>query len=267
MEDFEPELRRVAKLIFEGKMKPGQIDAGMVRKIAKQMMQGFAKGYGKDINSADLSREERTFLTRIETNLVKFAGFKNNAELSEAHLLILDNEGGYKDFNSFFSDLQKIDETYNEIYAQVEYDSTIASAQNAASYQSYVRNGIRVLTFQTAGDDNVRSEHAVYDGLTLSIDDPMLNTLYTPLDWGCRCEWVPGEEEEITTVEDWVTVQKEKGAIKPNEDSLPKGPAVFRNNVGKTGKVFPDSHPYFKVDKETAASINEQLKDINKEAE
>ena len=37
-DDLEPEMRRIAQLIYDGKLKPGQIDKAMVKKIAEQLM-------------------------------------------------------------------------------------------------------------------------------------------------------------------------------------------------------------------------------------
>jgi len=260
-EGLEPELKRVAKLIYEGNLEQGQIDPGMVKKIAKQLFKTFSDGYGKDFDREGLSAEERTFVEQVKKNIYTFSGFKNHAELKEANGLLLDGKGGYKDFNSFFQDIKQIDETYNELYAQAEHGNAIASGQSAATWHSYQRNGISVITFITAGDNRVRSEHAAYDGLTLNINDPFWDTHMTPLGWGCRCDTQPGDEEDVIPIDDFVDRQRQSGVLGKNEN-LPSIPRLFQTNVGKTGDVFSKDHPYFDVDKKTAAIINKQVADI-----
>lgn len=261
IDDLEPELKRVAKLIYDGKLKPGQIDPKMVRKIAAQLIKAIKTGYTMPELITDT---EKSFVARLEANIWDFTGFKNYNQLLESGKLLSDGKGSYKSFHEFFEDVKIIDKTYNEIYAEAEYDTCLASAQSASSWHSYITNGIRVLTFRTVGDDVVRPQHKIYDGLTVSIDDPILNTHATPLGFRCRCEWEPGDEENITTGEQWIASKKKSGEISPNEDEI-KLPKMFENNVGKTAQIFPDSHPYFDVDKKTADSIKKQVGKIKKE--
>lgn len=60
------------------------------------------------------------------------------------------------------------------------------------------------------------------------MDDPFWDTYYPPNGWRCRCKVI--QTDEATTG---------SGAA---DFEPPKG---FRQNVGKTGKLFGDDHPYF----------------------
>lgn len=246
MDDLEPELRRIAKLLYEGKLKPGQIDAAMVKLIAKQLMKGINKGF------TSTSPDAVSFVKKLEENIYVFSGFKNYQQLKETSLLLLDNEGSYKSFNTFLNDVKQINATYNEVYLEAEYNNALASAQNAQSWQDFIDNGIDMLMFQTAEDDRVRDEHVILNGLIVPIGDPLLDTYFTPLDWGCRCEWIPAAGEKPTGY---------------NKSDLPDIPEMFQNNVGKTGIIFPDTHPYYNVDTQTGEIIRDQVKDILKEIE
>lgn len=246
LDDLEPELRRIAKLMYEGKLEPGQIDAAMVKRIADQLMKGVLKGYG---SLTDLSPAQRSFITQLQENVYVFSGFKNYQQLKEASLLLLDNQGSYKSFNEFLNDVKKINETYNQVYLEAEYNNAISSAQNARAWQDFVENGVDMLQFQTAEDDRVREDHAILNGIIVPIGDPLLDKYFTPLDWGCRCEWIPAPGEKPTGYS-----QQELPPLKP----------MFSTNIGKTGVIFPDTHPYFDAPKQIADKIIEQVSTIEK---
>jgi SPP1 gp7 family putative phage head morphogenesis protein len=253
VDGLEPELLRVAKLIHSGKLKPGQIDPGMVRKIANQLSKGIFKGYGKGVNSAGLSEAQKTFLTDMQHNVFVFSGFKNYHELKEVSLLLKTDDGKVKSFDDFMTDVKKIDKTYNEVYLSAEYGNCVASAQMARAWQDMVENDVDMLTYQTAGDDRVREEHAILNGITEPLDSDFWSTYYPPNDWGCRCDAVPADNGS------------RKHSIPESE--LPDIPEMFQNNVGQTGIVFPDTHPYFDVAKSVGKYIREQVADILSEEE
>jgi len=249
IDGLEPEVDRIAKLIFAGKMKPGQIDKGMVDKIATQLMKGIFKGYGKTLDAKDLSADERTFLTKLNTNVYVFSGFKNYHQLQETTLLLKDDNGKLKSFPDFLADVRQVNETYNEVYLSAEYSTAVASAQAAATWQDYVSNGIEMLTYVTAGDDRVREEHAILEGVTYPIDHEFWDTYYPPNDWGCRCDTQPAVGGEIDPIA---------------KSALPDIPDMFEQNVGKTGTAFPDTHPYFDVSPGVSKEINSQVSQILK---
>jgi SPP1 gp7 family putative phage head morphogenesis protein len=250
LDGLEPEVQRIAKLIYAGKLKPNQIDKAMVKKIANELMQGVFKGYGKTLTSKDLTEAERTFLTKLNTNIYVFSGFKNYQQLHETSLLLKDDSGKLKPFKDFLNDVQQVDSTYNEVYLNAEYGTAVASAQAAATWTDYQNNGIEMLTYVTAGDDRVREEHAILEGVTYPIDYEFWDTYYPPNDWGCRCDTQPAVGEKTDPIA---------------QSDLPDLPEMFQQNVGKTGVAFPDTHPYFDVQKSTATEIRSQVKEILKE--
>lgn len=239
-DNLEPEFERILKLMHAGKLKPWQISKKMVRKIAKQLMHGVTSGIGK-------STIEPSFLKQIETNVFVFSGFKNYTQLKEAALLLTEENGDLKPFKQFLNDVLPINGTYNEVYLLAEYNNALASSQAIASWNDFQNAGIGKLKFQTAGDDRVRSDHEPLNNTVVEIGDPMLDTYFTPLDWGCRCEWVPADDEPITGY---------------NRQDLPNVPSMFASNVGKTGIIFPDTHPYFDASKTEASEIIKQVSEL-----
>lgn len=242
-DSLEPELIRIAKLIHAGKLKPHQIDKAMVRKIAEQLMKAVLKGYGKSFED----KEAVNFLNQLKENVYVFSGFKNYQQLRETTLLLKTDEGTLKSFNDFLNDVKQVNETYNEVYLSAEYGNAVASAQMAQAWQDYESNGIEALTYRTVGDERVREEHAILEGTTLAIDDPFWSTYYPPNDWGCRCDVEPAVLDK---------------PVKPANNELPELPEMFQNNTGKSGVIFPDTHPYYKASKEAAKAIRNQVDDI-----
>ena len=247
VDGLEPEVKRIAQLIYDGKLKPGQIDKAMVTKIADELMSGVFKGYGKSLSSDDLSLAERTFLNKVNDNVYVFSGFKNFQQLKETSLLLRDDDGKLKSFNDFLTDVKKVNETYNEVYLNAEYSNAVASGQTAASWDDYTNNGIDILTYRTAGDDKVREEHAILEGVTYPIDHEFWDIYYPPNDWGCRCDTEPAPGADPVSIA--------KG-------DRPELPEMFRNNVGKSGVLFPDTHPYFETNQADRKKILEQVNDI-----
>jgi hypothetical protein len=97
-----------------------------------------------------------------------------------------------------------------------------------------------LLRYSTAKDAKVRPEHAALDGVTLPVDDPFWDMYFPPNDWGCRCDVVQIANGKITDKDKIVA---------------PENKPMFQNNVGKTGIIFPEKHPYYKVSKEEKTAI------------
>jgi hypothetical protein len=56
---------------------------------------------------------------------------------------------------------------------------------------------IVALRLQTREDDRVRHVHALWNEVILAKNDPLLQRLSTPMDFGCRCNWLPVRAEEL----------------------------------------------------------------------
>ncbi|MBD3748950.1 MAG: minor capsid protein [Sphingobacteriales bacterium] len=245
--DLDPEVERIAKLIKSGKLKPGQIDPIMVRKIAEELMKGVKEGYGNATRKSG-----QNFLNSSTENIYVFSGFKNHAMLQEASLLLKNEDGSIKPFKDFLADIKALNHTYNEVYLQAEYSNALASSQMAATWNDLKDNGADALTYRTANDDRVRTDHAILEGITRPMDDPFWGTYYPPNDWGCRCDVEPAQSDQV----------------KPYaHNELPDIPPMFQNNTGKTGIIFPDTHPYYKVANGLEEKIKKQVEDIMPEIE
>ena len=95
------------------------------------------------------------------------------------------------------------------------------------------------LQYRTAGDNNVRPEHAALHGVTLPMSDSFWSTYYPPNGWNCRC-----------TV---IQVLKSKYQPTDNDEAMSRGSEVmadekaakmFAFNSGKEQRTFPAYNPY-----------------------
>lgn len=178
----------------------------------------------------------------LENNAFVFSGFKTFHALREIGLSLLDDNGAIKPFQKFLEDVKSIDATYSRNYLNAEYNQALAASQMAARWNDFQQDGDRYnLQYRTAGDNRVREEHAILHGITLPPSDPFWEHYFPPNGWNCRC----------TAVQ----VRKNKYPTSNSEDAINRGKActdgpkraMFRFNPGKTLKLFPDKHPYYKA--------------------
>ena len=177
---------------------------------------------------------------RLKESDWMFSGMKTFHELNEAFPSLLDEKGERKSFEQFLKDVQKIDSTYNRNYLNAEYNFAQASAGMAAKWEDFLDDGDDYyLQYRTAGDSNVRPEHAELNGITLPASDKFWDTYFPPNGWNCRC-----------TV---VQVRKDKYTPTPHDQAMSRGSRAMANektakmfafNPGKQEQTFPAYNPY-----------------------
>ena len=235
-------LKRLSSL-FSGMMKSLFKEKGSefsVGLVADPAVQEFVGAHASALDSAfekvEMSDAMRRRLTR--SNYI-FSGMKAFHELHEAFPSLLDENGDRKPFERFLNDVRGIDRTYNANYLRAEYNFVAASAEMAARWEGFMRDGDRYnLQYRTQKDDKVRPEHAALDRVTLPPSDPFWEEFYPPNGWNCRC-----------TV---VQVRKSKYPETPHDEAMRLGDGalqrdtggMFRFNAGKEGRSVPDYNPY-----------------------
>lgn len=200
----------------------------------------------------------------LEENTFIFSGFKTYQQLREVSGLLKDEDGGFKSFEAFSRDIQQLNDRYNKNYLRAEYNYATQSTQMAVKWHDFVADGDDyLLQYRTSGDDRVRAEHAALHGVTLPIGDAFWDEYLPPLDWGCRCTVVQVPRDKYQ--------QSDPDEAKALGEAATAGPKkkIFRFNPGKTMKIFPPKHPYYKVpaaakpivQQTTAADYEQQRKD------
>lgn len=234
-DEWDSIISSIARRIYKGTLKPEDLDKRLLNKTAKELLDATFSGYGKSLDQIDYTSPDYETLRQLQVNVHIFSGAKTYQQLRECTDRLLDEEGKIRSFTDFRNEVFKVHEDYNVNYLRSERNHAISSAQMAARWQGYVQQKeiFANLTFRTVGDDRVRRKHQLLDGVTRPVDDTFWRTNYPPLDWGCRCD-VDQSNGEVTEL---------------SEISIPTIPRMFRGNVGIDGVIFPESHPYYKMDK------------------
>lgn len=207
-------------------------DVKLLSSTAETLLNGVYEGYGKDFMSVDWDTPDYETLTRLTQNVFSFSAAKNYQELRTITDALRDEEGKLRTFSDFKEQVSSINQKFNATWLQTEYDTCIATATQSARWQEFKaqKDMFPFLRYQTAGDDSVRDEHRILDGVTKRVDDPFWKTYYPPNGWNCRCEAIQVPDDDVQE-----TVNYKAPVVAP----------MFRTNCGETGLIFPKGHPYF----------------------
>lgn len=202
----------------------------------RRFIEAHAEVLDSSFEKVKMSEQMRRRLHRSD---FIFSGLKAFHELNESFPSMLDEYGNRKPFERFLNDVRKIDETYNQNYLRAEYNFVAGSAEMAAKWERFMKDGDRYnLQYRTQKDDKVRPEHAALDGVTLPPSDPFWEEFYPPNGWNCRCNVVQ--------------VRKSKYPATPHAEAMRLGDealqrdskGIFRFNPGLEQKSVPDYNPY-----------------------
>jgi hypothetical protein len=202
------------------------------KEIYTNMSSGIEKGYSSKLqyNYADFE-----MLSNLKTNAASFSVFKNHSFKNELVKLLIDENGDVRSWGSFKKEALKLSGDYNKRWLKTEYDHAVSASHAAAKWQDFQKRkhlypNIKYVQIQR---DTKRELHSKWHGLVLPIDHKFWDTHYVPNDWGCGCDNIQTDEEVNTNGID--------------VDNMPELPKMFNTNVGKTGQVFDETHPYFKA--------------------
>jgi SPP1 gp7 family putative phage head morphogenesis protein len=166
----------------------------------------------------------------LRQNVQLFSQAKTASATEALSAALLDETGNIRSWSAFEAEVLVLHQNYNVRWLAAEYEHAVASAQMAARWQEFEPTDM--LEYQTVGDERVRAEHRAWDGITRPADDAWWKTHYPPNGWLCRCT---------------ATVAAPGAAATPKQvlKALPEPDALFNNNVGTSGIIFPEGHPYF----------------------
>ena len=204
-----------------------------MRETAQTYIKAIKQGYGKGLADVEWNSPDFKTLEKLVENVFKFSASKNYNTLRDMSLLLKDGDG-IRSFDDFRKEVDKLNIKYNHNWLRTEYNQAVASSQCAARWTDYGKRAESnpYLQYQAVMDANTRAEHAALHGVIKRYDDDFWDEYYPPNGWGCRCEVIqlPGKNYKETPKEDM---------------KFCKVDDAFKVNVGKTGKIFSEKHPYF----------------------
>ena len=238
--------------IYSGQYNLYNLPLPLYTMTSNKLISGVVQGYGgKGLFELELGSPAYDVAKKLHLNIYNFSSAKTFQEVRSIQSKILDDKGIIRSFSDFKKDAEKIAEIYNETWLRTEYDTAINQSFSANRWNEIqeTKDIYPYLRYQTANDERVRDEHAELDNIVRRVDDPFWDTFMPPNGWNCRCLVI--EEETITAKEEKTAIEREKelADMKKNnkEEYNKKYPALFRDNSGKTGKVFKETHPYYNV--------------------
>lgn len=233
-------LKDFALALHSGELDGNGIHAGLYSDTARKLTEAITKGMGKvSFGFDDPMNELRSSLL---SNIHQFSAVKSYHQNQEFKLMLFDDNGQLESFNSFKNKIAARFGFYNQTALSAEYDNSLASSQMAVLWNHY--NDDDLLEYSTAGDDRVRDEHKLLDGITLPKNSNFWKSYYPPNGWRCRCTVIPGVVKNMKFNEAEASSLGKK-SIK--HDDL----GVFKNNTGISEIIFKNDHPFYrKADKE-----------------
>ncbi len=164
------------------------IEGNLIAAEGLELLNGLKQGYGTTIayNTPDTLAYQL-----MEYNLFEFSASKTEARLAAMTDLLIDKE---KNNIRSFADFEKLarekTSSFNKEWLQTEYNLSISVGQNSAAFHRFMaeKDDFPFVEYQTIGDENVRSTHALLNGKVFNLNDSEALKLWPPNGYGCRCE-------------------------------------------------------------------------------
>ncbi len=247
MEPYNKLIEKIAQDLHEGKMKPSDLNVDMVRQIYKDLSSGTKTVYGDQWVKFDM-KEPNSLVQKFKKNLWQFSSAKTLGELQEMNNQLLD-KGRIRQFPEFLKEVKKTNIKFNQNYLQAEHQTGIKGAQAAEQWKGFLKNAdlFPNLEYRTIGDDRVRPEHQLLNGVIKPIGDVFWRVYYTPNGWRCRC----------------YIVQTAAKAT-PGKIDDPSVMPEFRGNVALDEEIFTKKGGFFKLlNMDHKAKVNAEYMKLN----
>ena len=223
-------VEKLARKLHNGDLKPEELDEDLIRQTYGDLTKAIDQSWKDRFKFGDNPDSDRTVLA-LQRHLFRFSAAKTHSQLQAMNQL-LHKDGKLREWADFKKEVAKVNTDFNQNYLQAEFQTARQAGHHARKWQGYVKDKdlFPNLEYQTTADERVRQEHAALDGIIKPIEDPFWDKYYPPNGWRCRCYVVPSDD-----------------GVSP-ERTIPKGQDIkpeFKGNVGKTGTVWGQKHPYF----------------------
>lgn len=253
-EEFDRIVDELAAGIYSGDFTGRVVHQGLYNETADRLINAILGGFASETGYDSPRNGMRDFL---QNNIFAFSAAKTLTEFEEFGRLLTDEDGNLKSRAQFRREVEAAGFLFNDRYLGVERETAISQAQMAEKWQDFEENRdvAAQWEYRTAGDAEVRPEHAALDGFILDLTDPNTDKLFPPLDFGCRCTAVQIDAPSRLTPQREIIAGIRQANIN----------GYFTHNPGKSWIVYEDGHPYFKqMPKQLKAVENYNLKDATR---
>jgi SPP1 gp7 family putative phage head morphogenesis protein len=237
--------------VHSGNLTTGQIDDAVTLFTQQALFHGVEKGYGLQMKNVDYDTPDHVMLAKLEKDTYYFSAAKNYWNVKELNYALIDDDGKVKSFSKFKEAAAAINEKYNVNYLKAEYNHAIASSTMARQWEDIKKasGSHPFLKYVTAGDANVRPEHAAMRGVIRRWDDAFWNTHYPPNGWLCRCDVEPMTDSAKATPADKL----------PGTAGIP---TLFQTNTAKDGVIYPPKHPFHALPEVDAKDVLKSAQNV-----
>ncbi|MBS2099179.1 phage portal protein family protein [Carboxylicivirga linearis] len=210
---WDAAIERLANQIYNGEVKPTDLDNDLVLKNYAAFNNEAEKAWGKGYYDESLTR-------RFRENFLKFAGHKSHDLMKQLDELKADKLS--KD--EFINQAKGLVQRHNSAYLTTELRFCNSAVHSVQDFQTYLDDEdiYPNLKYRTMKDGEVRDSHAANEGIVKPVKEW---TSLPPYDHGCRC---------------WL-----EQTVEPPTDGRNIKGAKFHNNPHKSGEVFNDEQSYF----------------------
>jgi len=222
-------IKAAVKRAYKQKYGNLGIDRALYQHNYRTLLKAIEGGMNKDFGKIKFGTPDWEFTQNLKYNIAVFSAFKNHSETATIASLLTDKQGRIRPWKDFRNDALKVSEKYNKTWLKAEYNRANRTARTAKDWQRYQSSKKLYpnLRYVATKDERTRDDHMQLDGAIYPINHSFWDTYYPPNDWGCRCRVEPTADDEVSRTEI---------AMKPD----------FKNNPGKTARIFTPDHPYFK---------------------
>lgn len=197
------------------------------------------------------------FRTAQELNLFHFSAAKDLSEIQRLNELFRQS----KSFGEFYKLAKAEMEVFNKTWQRTEWET---ASLIAASTENYNRLSGKVKLFpyweyKTVGDDKVRPEHQLLEGIILPANDPRWKKIWPPNGWKCRCYIVPRMASEVKGI-DLEAMRARVDAYFETPEWSSAQAQGFGINRAMDPELFNENQMYIRKFPQQASKL---LKDIN----
>lgn len=229
--DLSSLLQRAIEQVYRG--KPDKVLKQLGEAYATALSGGAMEGLRQaDAPTAAWEQPDDDFIAKLQENVWQFSHAKSYQQIKALSQAMV-ADGKVVPFKEFKEIAGRINNEFATPYLKLEYDSAIAGGQMAARWKQFKEEEEEFpnITYQTAGDGNVRPSHQALDNVTLPLSDSFWQAHYPPNGWGCRCDVIQSTGRKIT----------DRAKVVPPDDT----PKMFQVNLGQRGLIFPEGSSYY----------------------